>query len=530
MSADTPRFQLTGQVIDNLTGRPVAHAAVDLSTLCQASTDAAQTPDRIPGQAVTDDEGRFTFDNVPDIPVSLRADRENYGQVWAFRRTPADPVQTLQPSAGPFTLRLAPLPSIQGVVRAGNGTPLAHAWVTLWHYQSWYGWRRLEYGNTLETSANGSYHFGPLQPGRYFLVAQAWLGFRELAAPGAAARVVDYVPLRFPPAGPAGSDSFFDLAEGQHARVDFKLRRAELHRVAGTVHGRQQWPPIIDAVDANGSQAYVLQTDGDCCGFSAWLPAGHFVLQSNFTSSDGAFTGSLPLDVPDYDVPDYDVPDYDLPGIDFPLTRNIPVELPIEIVAVPGTHADPVCRAWFLQLIEHRPNGYNEAGPQSTQAGWMRCNTPSRTESITVPPGSYATALTVSGNVYARNISYHGVDLLREPLILNSGGSPDTIHLVVAEGAIVEGVTRREGQPVRAWVYAIAEQPDGRLLQPVASDSTGKFRLEGLAPERYLIFASEVELSIDMHNLTDVGSSRGGKNFTLEAGRVTSLDLELTAQ
>src|ERR1039457_2233461 len=124
-------------------------------------------------------------------------------------------------------------------------------------------------------------------------------------------------------------------------------------------------------------------------------------------------------------------------------------------------------------------NGYAGPGDSSTMTGWMRDTGATRTESIAAVPGSYAIALAASGKAYAQSISRGGVDLIREPLVIKPEAEQETIRVVLAEGASVEGVVRRAGNPVRGLVYAIPGQPDGRLLQWVRSDADGKFRVDG---------------------------------------------------
>jgi len=523
IAAGAPSYRVSGRVIDDLTGAPIAHATVRLAGICLAPQATEQpVQDRGPVEVVSDEEGRFVFEDVPAMGVNVTASHDGYQEVWPFRRTADDPIGTYSIGAdtGPITLRLARSPSISGVVRGPDGAAMAHAWVTLWCYRTWAGWRRLEYCNSLENAADGSYRFGPLQPGRYTLVAEAWVAKQEPSARDAQGRVVDYVPVRYPVRPDGGADSFVDLAEGQQARVDFKLRRQELHHISGAVSGREQWPPIIDVVDRNGSKSYVVKMGRRCCRFEAWVPSGRFRLESRFTSVDGEFIGSMAVAVADEDIQ----------GVVFPLGRRTSTEIPIQITAAPANNADAINQAWYLQLIDLKPNGYVETGPQSTMAGWMRSTGSSRTESIPVLPGSYAVALTTTGNVYAQSISRGGTDLIREPLIVNPGDTPDVIRVVVAEGAIVEGVTRREGSPVRAWVYAVPEQADARLVQAVASDADGKFCLQGLAPARYLFFASDVEVSLDVHNAAEIGDwQRRGQSVTLQAGKTTSLDLVANA-
>lgn len=145
-------------------------------------------------------------------------------------------------------------------------------------------------------------------------------------------------------------------------------------------------------------------------------------------------------------------------------------------------------------------------------------------------PGSYVITLAPSDNVYPQSITRGGVDLIREPLVLGPGIEQEPIHVVVAMGARVEGMVRRAGNPVRVLIYAIPEQPDGRLLQRVISNQDGRFRVDGLAPARYLFFASDSEVPLDGHTAAEVPArwQQVGRTVTLEAAKTTSLDLEVS--
>jgi hypothetical protein len=89
---------------------------------------------------------------------------------------------------------------------------------------------------------------------------------------------------------------------------------------------------------------------------------------------------------------------------------------------------------------------------------------------------------------------------------------------------------RRNGKPARSWVYAIADRiqtgRDFRLFQPAQSDEEGKFTIAGLAPGTYLIFASDVELAINLHDPAEVNYWRSrAKDIRVEAGKAVQVDL-----
>ena len=516
---DAPGYRVVGRVVNDLTGASIAKATVVLSSLCIARDAAGQrTSKQWKARVVSDNEGSFQFDNVPAMTAYFGADREGYQDIWPFRQTPGGAIAhySIGANTAPITLRLAPSPSLSGLVRGPDHAPVAHVWVAAKRYGAWAGWRQVEGGNSVETGADGSYRFASLLPGRYRLVAQPWRERSESPEPDPQGRAIGLVPVRFPAVSVDNSDSYMELAEGQQAHVDFEFKPEILHHVTGTVSGRDVWPPIIEVFDPAGVNSYPLKVAARCCGFEAWLPNGRFSLEAQFAINGCEFIGSAPIEVRDVDVE----------GVVFPLLKRTNVEIPIEIRAEDTSKADAVVKAEYLQLIHLRLNGSLEAGPQSTLAGWMKPTRSVRTESITAMTGTYPVVLAVTGNVYARSITRGATDLIRQPLVVRPGDAQETIRVVVAEGAMVEGVTRREGSPLPAWVYAVPERPDARLLNRVASDANGKFHLEGLAPDRYLFFASDVEVPFDVHDAADMRYWQPlGQSLTLEAGKTAVLDL-----
>jgi hypothetical protein len=532
---DAPLYHVAGRVIDDVTGAPVPEATVSLVSLCgMPGSTGRNENDHFHLQIVTDLEGRFAFDRVSAMAVSLSASRGDYLQVFPFRRTADDPIgnYVIGPDTGLITLRIAPAASISGIVRGPEGTPMPDAWVTLECLHTWDGWSRLEYCNTLKTDAHGSYRFGPLQPGRYFLVAQPWLHTGDPPSRDANGKAVGYVPVRVPALTDAGSDTFLELAEGQQAQVDFQFHGEILHHIEGTISGAGHWPPIVDVIDLSGSKSYFLKssfvnTTQACCKFESWLPSGSFRLASEFQNAEGRFIGSMPLEVADADVS----------GVVFPLAHNEGIKIPIEIIGT-GTKivgwgcpdSDAACGFLFLQLIAFKPNGYVEAGPQSTMSGGTLRKGAFRSEDVTVGPATYAVAVATAGNVYARSITSGALNLISEPLVVTAGDVPDPIRIVLSEAATVEGITRRGGKPTRAWVYAIPEQPDARFFQPILSEPNGRFHLQGLAPIPYLFFAADVELNLDIHDPKVLDYWRQhAQAKALQAGSATLLELQVGA-
>jgi hypothetical protein len=229
----------------------------------------------------------------------------------------------------------------------------------------------------------------------------------------------------------------------------------------------------------------------------------------------------------------FQVANTDISGLKFDLKHTQSVAIPIEITApgvdstgLPCSNDDATCEFWFLQLISLQPNGYFEAGPQSSMTGWTQPSGGLRTENIVVSPGTYFLAVATTGNIYASTINNRTTNLIHDPLTIIPGYAPDPIHVVLSQGGTVEGTTRRGHRPGRAWVYAISQQPDARIFQPTLSDSDGKFRLQGLAPLPYLVFAADVALDLDIHDPTVLNHWRPyAQSVTPEPGKTIHLDL-----
>jgi len=524
-------YQVTGRVIDDLTGNPVSGAAVRLAVMIMHINCADCAPPLLPPQepeptreTITRADGRFAFDDIPATSVSVTTSKAGYLDVWPTHASDRHGLYRVGEQTGPIILRLAPAASISGTLRDHNGKPVTKdASVTLWRLGDWAGWPQLGYVGRAEFTADRSYHFHDLYPGRYYLVADPPVN-REGPAHNAAGRAVGEVPLRYPTPTPEHPNPFFTLCEGQRAQIDFRFPQKTLHRVSGTVNASQ--PYSYGIVDANGSQAYLLKGSGFEKPFEAWLPNGSYRLS---TGRDDV-TGPLPFEVADSDLSD----------LSFSIAVPERVEVPVEISSS-APHAlicpdtEPVCGFVLVDFVRLLPGGSVEVVSRSTQEGRFDGTPPQpqHTQPASLIPGTYTAAVAVTLNVYVKSIVSGSTDLAVEPLVIRPGDSPEPIHVVLAEGAIVEGVVHRYGEAVKAWVYAVAEdiepKSDFREFQPILSDEDGKFHMQGLAPGSYLFFASDIELSLNVHDSAETAYWRSrGKILRVKPGKTTDVVLAVS--
>lgn len=524
--------RVTGKVIDERTGKPLAGAQVMLNIMRFIVTfPGGKAPDPPPEsipprEMTTGADGEFAFDDVPAVAIDLQATREGYTNPGGIRRDAEDHMGIYQAAElrGPLLLRLAPQASIHGVVRNSTGAPLGKtALITLWRLRSWGGFPGLEYGGWPTLDADGTYHFDSLSPGRYYLLAgldpvyQGPTRFKDGHAFGE-------VPVRFPVSTDDDPDPFLILHEGEQAHIDFRLAEAALHRV--TLTGSPVTPQGLTFVDENRSQYMVHEAEAGRL-FEAWVPNGSYSLENGRA---GEIEGPMPVEVRDSDV---SAVHFKIVPADPQPRDNVSVQITSTLPRDAGcTPFETTCGFVMVSLVRLERGGYVGVSAQTGEAGRYDASEGVNTQEISLLPGTYTVAVATSGalNLYARSARSGDTDLAVEPLVIRQGSTPDPIRIELAPGGSIEGVARRGGKPGSAWVYAIEERieaaHDFRQFQPVVSEVDGKFVINGLAPGSYLVFASTVELTINLHDPAEVDYWRSrGKAVRVEAGKPVHLDL-----
>jgi len=156
---------VAGAVIDAGNGLPIRKAFVSLSTLEDNPAEAL---------AITDSSGRFAFANVPSGKYHLHAQCDGYLQAWYGAPTPNHAPGVIALPSGEtrqdFVLRMTPLGAISGVVLDQDGDPLDGAMVSLW--MPWFQRGEPDFAQRGSTVTNdrGEYQITDVVPGRYLVM------------------------------------------------------------------------------------------------------------------------------------------------------------------------------------------------------------------------------------------------------------------------------------------------------------------------------------------------------------------------
>lgn len=381
-------YQVTGRVVDDVTGSPLSGVAVRLQIVfmhisCKNCEPPPHEPPP-PQKVVTGKDGFFAFDNIPAKSVSITSEKAGYMNAWQIRRHASDQMG-IYPAGehmGPIVLRLARVASISGVFRDHNGALVRkNTIVSLWRLSAWDGWPRVDYGAFATFDAEGKYHFDNLAPGRYYLVAEPPVN-HDGPTHDEAGRAVGETPMRYPAASEAAPNPFFTLREGEQARIDFRFPLKTLHRVTGTIEEDQNYSYSIE--DADRANTYLITGSPFERKLEAWLPKGTFWLS---TGRDDV-SGTMPFEVADSDVG----------NLQFSIDSRR-VEIPIEVSTARGDPAgeklEPPRGLSFLRMVRILPGGYVGDVQDSIQN--EEDSPPLRAASVSVGPADYTVSLRCGG-------------------------------------------------------------------------------------------------------------------------------------
>lgn len=242
--AKTGTARIRGRVVSPDTGSGVRRAQVRLS--------GQEVGSRL---AITDTEGRFTFDSLPAGRVMVSASKPGYVSVSYGQTRPFESGKAIELTEGQILDR-ADITMPRGSVITGRvvdefGEPVADAMVNGLRSVWLNGRRRLQaIGRSAMTNDLGQYRLYGLSPGDYYVNAsvrdaaamELTMASLSGAASGAGPAMpggqpsAGYAPTYFPGTGNAADAQKITVAAGQEAQgTDFALAPVRLARVAGTV-------------------------------------------------------------------------------------------------------------------------------------------------------------------------------------------------------------------------------------------------------------------------------------------------------
>jgi hypothetical protein len=527
-------YPVRGTVVNAFTGQTIPRALVSLNQ------DQAM---------LTNNDGEFSFDNVPPGEYSASVDKPGYLGFGGMTRgmtmragrgaIPPHPEPPRRIQVGPdmpaLTFRITPLAMIVGHLTLSTADPADGIQVQVFRRTLQNGRPHWSMAGQTRSRSDGSFRIANLEPGSYMVATGASLD-RPGQATNASGPIWGYPALYYPGVTEAAAAGTLTLAAGQQAEADITLLRQQFFPVTGIVHTSEENTGNFDILDSGGRSiglsANYDRRDGVV---RAAVPNGTWTMEAH------AYGRTMQWGSATFQV------------------NGAPVAFAIGILPVP--HVPIVIRREFLasadksQPVNNGP-GMNlslipadEAALSMNGGGGMTQNdgpSGSEWELNVQQPGRYWVQAQAFPPAYVSSITSGGTDLGSNPLAIIPGTTPAAVEVTLRNdpGTITgqiaslttnssgitntSGPTPSAGERPQLWIYAIPLFSTPANLPTGSLQANGQFTIPNLAPGSYRVVACDAPQEIDFHSAEGLVAWAGkGQTVTVEAGGTASVDLDI---
>jgi protocatechuate 3,4-dioxygenase beta subunit len=494
------KCKLEGQVL-SVSGAPLRKAIVRLQPMNQAGNQPPSTTYTSP----TDAEGKFLLEDVTPGTYSLSASRtgylpETYGApsgstgLVPINLVPGQEVKDL-------VIKLAAQGLIYGKVLDEDGEPVQNFAVQALRWGFLNGKKQLQTNGNQNSQADGSFVMGNLRSGRYYLCAQDQSrNFAGATQPFGNKNLPQesYLKTYFPNAADASSAAPVNVLPGAEVRgIEIRMRRGRVFSIRGKIvnslGGAIPQSLQLDMVPKNnvgiayfemkhatvssqtasfqfpGVEAgqYLIETYGG--GVETRDPTGEF---SKFTQ----LVGRMEVTVTDQDL--------DSVVLTVAAGSDITGYFKTEGGAPTGPRQQGNTAQKNIRLIA--TGGFIRGNPYAqvkTDDTFRLKGVPSDVFDVNVNG--------LPDDTYVKAIRFGGRDLKDKMLDLTTGIGGELEILLSANAAEVTGILRDANGTALPGVRVQIWDKDATVAKAATTDQSGSFRLTGLAPGEYKVFAWE---------------------------------------
>ena len=383
---------MSGQVVNSVTGEPIARALVQCGA--QHAT-------------LTDHEGRFQLDGLTENYDRAFATKPGYFAGDAFA------LHTRRPGI----LELVPEAILSGTVLDEEGHPVQALHLELKMLQVRNGRTSWQQTSSAITNVEGEFRVAELQAGHYKLVTD----YQVEGLPDAPSSVA-FLPVTYPAAAADQAGAALTLAPGSHVQADLNLPAETIYPVTGIVTGLSNPRVGVEVETAAGEMvntAWRVFPDG---AFRLYLPTGAYRLQAT------AFVQPRPL----AGTREISVGHGPLSGVAINLTAaaSLPVEVEYQAVETGQPLQEPsFTRSVYLSLQSEDPGIAREYPASPIPSGPQGPDAPLAIQGV--PPGRYHLSAQPNGPWYLASASCGELDLMRNPLVVGEGSGACTLRAVL---------------------------------------------------------------------------------------------------
>lgn len=472
---------MEGQVLDAATGAPVKKAQITLRLV---------ESNRGSGLGTTSDAaGRFAMKDIDPGRYRLFAERngfvrQEYGARVAGRQ---GTVITLSPGQRltEVVLRLSPQGVLSGVIVDEDSEPVAGVSVQMLKTGYRNGRKQLSLAGFSQTNDLGEYRIFGAAPGRYYLAAlyRQPFGIVDRTANVARADMPEqvYAPTFYPGTTDPQSAASLDVKAGmQMSGINFTLRKMPAVRLRGTLGrtGTVYLMPRNAFAEFTRKTVRVREASGNF-EIRGVLP-GSYILGSEIEWEGVRYFARVPIETGAADVD----------GIRLTLAPggNISGTVRVDSETPPNLAANLAQTRVYLQPENAGLSDGMEGAAVGENGAFAFQN---------VGPGNYTVkVLGVPDGFYPKSIRFGDREVLDSRIDLTNGGGGALDVLLSPAGGSIEGiVTGAKQQPAGGASVILIPEPSQRdqlyRYKTSTTDQNGHFRLTGIAPGGYKVFAWE---------------------------------------
>jgi hypothetical protein len=374
------------------------------------------------------------------------------------------------------------------------------------------------------TDEDGNFRIANLRPGTYYVEIGPNLRSRGMATldppPNEKSEVVpaEY----YPGVRDISAATPLSLAPGQHASIEMGMKRVPGFRISGMMTGVVSRNGGMSLADEDGDNTNLfVRYDSRTGRFQAYpVPLGSYRLRFDGQDADGQpLFADVPISVGG-----------DIPELRVPVERavNIPVEFETEFTKQnPGSSGSlvqsVVGNSSFGQVhLLSRVPPYQQFYPNRERAD-------SSMVIRGVKPGVYDVEVDQNGSSYVASISYGGINLLRDPLVISEGAEPKSLQVLMRDdGASVTGNVQMGNNTQPGSVLLVSEGDAASPPRQVWVNASGDFRAQGIAPGDYEILAFDRLDGIEFRNREVLnGYLSQAAHVTLSANQQAKVTVDL---
>jgi hypothetical protein len=421
---------------------------------------------------MTDANGAFRFDCIPEGPVTLEAERPDFLKPTELPLENAEGSQVVQVIAdvNDIVLRLVPWAEIRGNVRSVEGTPIQDLPVHLYQQTIVDGIATWKIVASTTSDEEGHFRTYGLQKGLFILSA----GPEPWKARPPRARHFGYPTVFYPNADEFAAASVISISPGQQVQADLELRQKELFEISGYVVGI---PAAVDArielISSSGTPLPLQRPSAEQHNFRGYVSSGLYMLHASAEIEGQSLQATLPLTIASN-------------------TESIQITLaprPMIIVKVRGESVTPDRRLDTARTSVKLISSAISIRPLELVANYAANGNQGLMQIVGAEPGNYSVEVDSYGS-YIKSISSGSTDLLQETLNVPENGRVAPIEVLLSnDGGELTGSVTLPGRNTTALVLLVPEHGYIKDIKATTTDPTGGFQFEQVRPGNYMVLA-----------------------------------------